>query len=60
MHSGLNWDDLRLVLAVAREGTLSGAGRTLGVTHSTVSAPRRDRAENGRAPVRWVCSHALR
>jgi DNA-binding transcriptional LysR family regulator len=36
MHSTLDWDDLRLVLAVAREGTLSGAGRTLGVTHSTV------------------------
>jgi DNA-binding transcriptional LysR family regulator len=36
MHSTLDWDDLRLVLAVAREGTLSGAGRALGVTHSTV------------------------
>jgi DNA-binding transcriptional LysR family regulator len=32
----LNWDDLRLVLAVARQGTLSGAARALGVTHSTV------------------------
>lgn len=36
MHSTLDWDDLRLVLAVAQEGTLSGAGRALGVTHSTV------------------------
>ncbi|WP_375160823.1 LysR family transcriptional regulator [Bradyrhizobium sp. RDT46] len=36
MHSGLEWDDLRLVLAVFREGTLSGAARMLGVTHSTV------------------------
>jgi len=36
MHSALNWDDLRLVFAVAREGTLSGAARTLGITHSTV------------------------
>ncbi len=36
LHSQLNWDDLRLVLAVAREGTLSGAARALGVTHSTV------------------------
>jgi DNA-binding transcriptional LysR family regulator len=36
LHSELNWDDLRLVLAVAREGTLSGAARALGVTHSTV------------------------
>ncbi|MGI6247650.1 MAG: LysR family transcriptional regulator [Pseudochelatococcus sp.] len=31
-----NWDDLRLFLAVARVGTLSGAARTLGVNHSTV------------------------
>jgi DNA-binding transcriptional LysR family regulator len=36
MHSAWNWDDLRLVLAVFREGTLSGAARGLGVTHSTV------------------------
>ncbi|WP_413991232.1 LysR family transcriptional regulator [Labrys okinawensis] len=32
----MNWDDLRLVLAVVREGTLSGAARQLSVTHSTV------------------------
>ena len=32
----MNWDDLRLVLAVAQEGTLSGAARHLRVTHSTV------------------------
>lgn len=31
------WDDLKLVLAVARAGGLSGAARALGVTHSTVS-----------------------
>ena len=36
MHSQLVWDDLRLVLAIARAGTLSGAARSLGVTHSTV------------------------
>ena len=36
MHSTLNWDDLRVVLAVAREGSLSGAARYLRVTHSTV------------------------
>lgn len=30
------WDDLRMVLAVCREGTLSGAARLLGVNHSTV------------------------
>jgi DNA-binding transcriptional LysR family regulator len=30
------WDDLRYVLKVAEEGTLSGAARALGVNHSTV------------------------
>jgi DNA-binding transcriptional LysR family regulator len=32
----MEWNDLRVVLAVSREGTLSGAARRLGVTHSTV------------------------
>jgi len=32
----MDWDDLRVVLAVAQEGTLSGAARRLRVTHSTV------------------------
>jgi len=32
----MEWDDLRIVLAIFREGTLSGAARRLGVTHSTV------------------------
>jgi DNA-binding transcriptional LysR family regulator len=32
----LAWDDLRTVLAVAREGSLSGAARVLQVEHSTV------------------------
>lgn len=32
----MEWDDLRVVLAVSREGTLSSAARRLGVTHSTV------------------------
>lgn len=31
-----DWNDLRLFLAVARAGTLSGAARELGVAHSTV------------------------
>lgn len=31
-----NWDDLRIFLAVARAGSLSGAARALGVNHSTV------------------------
>ena len=34
--SRLDWDDLRYVLAVARNGSLSGAARTLAVTHSTM------------------------
>lgn len=30
------WDDLRMFLAIARTGSLSGAARLLGVNHSTV------------------------
>lgn len=33
----MNWDDMRLFLAVARSGSISGAARQLGVQHSTVS-----------------------
>lgn len=36
MHRSLAWDDLLYVLAVGRTGSLSGAARELGVTHSTV------------------------
>jgi len=32
----LEWDDLRYVLAVAREGSLAAAARSLGVNHTTV------------------------
>ena len=32
----LNWDDLRIFLAVAREGNLSAAARRLKVTQPTV------------------------
>lgn len=33
----MNWDDMRIFLAVAREGSVSGAARRLDVQHSTVS-----------------------
>ncbi len=33
----MNWDDARIFLAVAREGSFSGAAKRLGVQHSTVS-----------------------
>lgn len=33
----LNWDDLRILLAVGRSGGLLGAGRKLGLDHTTVS-----------------------
>jgi len=33
----MNWDDCRIFLALARQGTLSGAARRLGVSHATVS-----------------------
>jgi DNA-binding transcriptional LysR family regulator len=36
MNSRPNWDDLRLVLGVASAGSLSGAGRSLGLSHATV------------------------
>jgi DNA-binding transcriptional LysR family regulator len=32
----MNWDDLRTFLAIARQGTLSAAARTLGVTQPTM------------------------
>jgi DNA-binding transcriptional LysR family regulator len=34
--SRISWDDLRYVLAVAAEGSLAGAARSLGVNHTTV------------------------
>ena len=33
----MNWDDLRVFLAVARAGRVAGAARQLGVEHSTVA-----------------------
>lgn len=36
MHSTIQWDDLRVFLAIARQGSLSGAARALSVNHSTV------------------------
>ncbi|MBI1417496.1 MAG: LysR family transcriptional regulator [Limimaricola sp.] len=41
----LNWDDIRLFLALARDGTLSGAARSLGVGVATISR-RIDRIEH--------------
>lgn len=38
----MNWDDLRVFLALCREGTVSGAGRALDLNHTTVA--RRVRA----------------
>ncbi|MCA9681437.1 MAG: LysR family transcriptional regulator [Myxococcales bacterium] len=35
---GLRWDDLELILALARAGTLSAAGQQLGVNTSTVAS----------------------
>ncbi|MBN4076744.1 LysR family transcriptional regulator [Mariprofundus ferrooxydans] len=42
----MNWDDLRLFLAVAREGSISGGARKLGVQHSTVSRRMRTLEKN--------------
>ncbi|MDI5986546.1 LysR family transcriptional regulator [Halomonas sp. M4R5S39] len=35
-EQALHWDDLRVVLAIAETGTLSGAGRRLGASHATL------------------------
>ncbi len=37
MYMAPNWDDLRIFLSLAREGTLTTAARTLGVSHPTVA-----------------------
>lgn len=50
MHSRLDWTDLQYVLAVADRGTLAAAGRSLGVSHTTVL--RRIRAVEDRFGVR--------
>ena len=36
MNRHFHWDDLRVILAIAVAGTLSGAGRRLGMSHATV------------------------
>lgn len=48
----MDWDDLKLFLAVAREGSISGGARTLGVQHSTVS--RRMRTLEKKLGVRLI------
>lgn len=48
----MNWDDLKIFLAVARRGSVSGASIDLGVQHSTVS--RRLRAMEEKLGVRLV------
>ncbi len=42
MNSIGKWDDLRIVLAIAETGSLSGAGRSLGLSHATVFRRLRD------------------
>lgn len=41
----MNWDDMRLFLAVARCGSISGGAKQLGVQHSTVSRRMRSLEE---------------
>lgn len=41
----MNWDDMRLFLAVARTGSISGAAKQLAVQHSTVSRRMRSLEE---------------
>ncbi|MCJ8337159.1 MAG: LysR family transcriptional regulator [Pseudomonadales bacterium] len=37
MQQGMNWNDLRYFLALAQQGSVSGAGRALSVEHTTVA-----------------------
>lgn len=48
----MNWDDLKVFLAVARSGSLSGAGQQLEIQHSTVS--RRLKAMEDKLGVRLI------
>lgn len=48
----MNWDDLRIFLAVTRTGSISGAARQLDVQHSTVS--RRIRAMESKLGARLI------
>ncbi len=48
----MNWDDMRLFLAVARIGSISGAAKKLEVQHSTVS--RRLRKLEGKLGARLI------
>ena len=36
-NSTMNWDDIRLFLALARHGSARAAAETLGVSHTTIS-----------------------
>ncbi len=42
----MHWDDLRIFLAIARTGSISGAAKRLSVQHSTVSRRLRSMEEN--------------
>lgn len=44
----MQWDDARIFLAVAREGSFSSAAKRLGVQHSTVSRRIRALEQNWR------------
>ncbi len=48
----MEWDNLKTFLAISREGTLSAAARSLGVTQTTVG--RRLDALHKRAGVRLL------
>jgi molybdate transport repressor ModE-like protein len=47
----MHWDDARIFLAVAREGSFSNAAKRLGVQHSTVSRRIRELEKNLATPL---------
>ena len=50
-HMALEWNDLTVILAICRAGTLSGAARVLGQNHSTIF--RKINAIEGKTRVRF-------
>lgn len=56
-EQNIKWDDLRFVLAIERSGSLSGAGRSLSLSHATVF--RRLEALESRLGVRFLKGGAM-
>jgi Bacterial regulatory helix-turn-helix protein, lysR family len=47
-RGAIDWNDVRVFLAVAREGSMRAAGRALGLSQPTIARSRRPRASRTR------------